>query len=125
MGHEGHCRHPHGHNYVAEITCAADLDALGRVIDFGIIRQLIGGWIDARLDHAFLLNADDKEVLEIFNRYPQWKVYRMTSGNPTAENIARDIANTARELLQPSGVRVVNVRIHETENCYADAVPGE
>ena len=46
-GHEGKCRHLHGHNFVVFLTAAAEnLDAVGRVIDFGVLKERIGGWIE-------------------------------------------------------------------------------
>src|SRR5262249_22784820 len=40
FGHEGKCRYLHGHNFVALVTAAADdLDAVGRVIDFGVLKE--------------------------------------------------------------------------------------
>ena len=39
LGHEGKCRHLHGHRGVAEVTVyAPSLDNLGRVVDFGAIK---------------------------------------------------------------------------------------
>ena len=61
-GHEGKCRAFHGHRYVAEITCAAPtLDALGRVVDFGVIKQRVGTWIDENWDHTAILAAHDTD----------------------------------------------------------------
>ena len=46
-GHEGKCRNLHGHAYVFLLTCEADeLDPLGRVIDFGVIRSLLCQWLE-------------------------------------------------------------------------------
>ena len=48
MEHESKCRHLHGHRYVAEVTVAtSELDGLGRVLDFGLLKTELGGWIDA------------------------------------------------------------------------------
>ena len=42
LGHEGKCKNLHGHRYSAEITVTApDLDGLGRVIDFGVIKEKV------------------------------------------------------------------------------------
>lgn len=51
--HESRCAHPHGHRYVAEVTVAApELDPAGRVVDFGVMKQILGAWIDEHWDHA-------------------------------------------------------------------------
>ena len=47
LGHENKCANAHGHNYVAYISARSnDLDKVGRVIDFSVLKEKIGGWID-------------------------------------------------------------------------------
>jgi 6-pyruvoyltetrahydropterin/6-carboxytetrahydropterin synthase len=122
LNHESKCAFPHGHNYVAEIAVSGPLDDVGRVIDFSVVKTVVGRWIDDNWDHAFLIYTEDRELLDAFRQVPTWRVFPMKY-NPTAENIARVLLTVAGELLRPNGVRVEHVRIHETENCYADAVP--
>lgn len=120
LGHEGRCRHIHGHRYVAEITVRAEkLDGIGRVIDFSVVKTLVGGWIDTHWDHNLMLHPDDPQRLhlqETEDRPP----YVMRDGNPTAENIAEELGRNAIRLLADTGVEVVSVRIWETPNCHAD-----
>ena len=113
LGYGGKCRHLHGHNGKAVITLAADtLDELGMVMDFGRLKRVVGGWIDEELDHKMLLHKDDP-VLPLLRQQGE-PVYVMEV-NPTAENIARLIFEyTARQ-----GFPVVEVRLWETESCYA------
>src|SRR5438309_10857626 len=113
LNYDGKCRHLHGHNGRAVITLAADrLDALGMVIDFAHIKKVVNGWIDAALDHKMLLHKDDP-VLP-FLRAQGEPVFVMDV-NPTAENIARLIYDyTAAQ-----GFPVVEVRLWETDACYA------
>jgi 6-pyruvoyl tetrahydropterin synthase/QueD family protein len=60
LGHEGRCRHLHGHRYVAEVTVAApELDDLGMVIDFSVLKEKVGGWIDREWDHNMMLHVSD------------------------------------------------------------------
>ena len=60
--HESKCKAFHGHRYVAEITCTAEgLDQLGRVIDFGVIKGIVGRWIDERWDHTAILMRNDPD----------------------------------------------------------------
>ena len=124
LGHEGKCKNLHGHRYVVELTvAAAELDLLGRVIDFGVVKQLVGGWIDANLDHNMILNPQDillrvpKAVVPMLGREPV--VMPLQFPNPTAENIARLIWVTAFELLKPTGVELRWVDLWETPNCRA------
>lgn len=120
--HESKCRAFHGHRYAAEITClASDLDGLGRVVDFSVIKQLVGGWIDQHWDHTAILMRSDPEAppLAEANARLGKPVYWM-DGHPTAENVVADLARVAQELLGPSGVEVVRIRLWETPNGTAE-----
>ena len=134
LGHEGKCRHIHGHRYVAEITVDANqLDDLGRVVDFSVIKQLVGKWIDEELDHNLLLNsrdplwqlfdkAGDRLLLEVLG---EKEPFVMPNGNPTAENIAAVLYKKATELLAGKGLSVYRVRLYETPNSWADCDAAE
>jgi 6-pyruvoyltetrahydropterin/6-carboxytetrahydropterin synthase len=113
LGHEGKCRHLHGHNGRAVITLEAErLDALGMVVDFGVLKRAVGGWIDEALDHKMLLHRDDP-LLPLL--HAQGEPVFVTDANPTAEHIARLIF----EYAAGQGFPVVEVKLWETDNCYA------
>jgi 6-pyruvoyltetrahydropterin/6-carboxytetrahydropterin synthase len=125
LGHENKCGHFHGHNYVALVTVAAPkLDKIGRVVDFAVIKEKVGEWIDANWDHGFLVWDQDKEARAALALVDHQKVHLMRD-NPTAENMAAILKTRAAQLLnhgQPQGnFRVVKVVLWETENCYAEA----
>lgn len=138
LGHEGHCKHLHGHHYSAKVTVVADkLDSLGRVIDFGVVKNILKNWLDTNWDHNILLNSDDPLYhiwLEEGEKYSARLVEDIFAGkkpygmgmaiNPTAEMIAHTLYNVATELLTPYDIRIVKVRIYETTNCYADYSEG-
>jgi len=116
--HEGKCAHVHGHRYRAEITAQAELDDIGRVIDFGVLKERVGAWIQAHWDHGMLLASNDP-LVETWGQLDH-KHFIMSS-NPTAENIAAFIGEQmAPECLHGTGVQIVAVRVWETPNCYAD-----
>lgn len=120
--HESKCSAFHGHRYAAEITCKApDLDALGRVIDFGVVKELVGGWIDAHWDHTAILMRGDPEAAPIAeaNERLGRPVYWLDR-HPTAENIVVELVRVAQELLAGSGVDVVRIRMWETPNGSAE-----
>lgn len=135
LGHESKCANLHGHRYKAEVTCqAAELDSVGRVIDFSVIKDVFGRWIDDELDHNMILNEDDplyclwesenNEELLFNGKEPAFcSVQRVDGGiqnlNPTAENIAQMLFEQGNRLLQPKGVRVVHIKLWETPNCFA------
>lgn len=122
-GHEGKCRAFHGHRYVAELTCSAPaLDNVGRIIDFGVLKSVVGGWIDERWDHTAMLMEGDEDPaarqIAASNAGHGRPAYLMKAP-PTAENIAAELATQAQQLLRHSGITVVSVRIWETPNSFA------
>lgn len=120
--HESKCRAFHGHRYVAELTCHAPaLDPLGRVIDFGVVKERVGGWVDRSWDHTAILMEDDPEAgaLAEVNARMGRPVYWLT-GPPTAENIVAELARVAQFLLADTGVEVVAIRLWETPNASAE-----
>jgi len=124
--HESKCRNFHGHNYVVFVEAVApELDSVGRVIDFSVLKQKIGGWIDAHWDHGFLYWQDDSEARVALAHIGQQKVHVMPA-NPTAENMAQYLLSTiCPKELEGTNVVVRKVTIWETENCYAEALLGQ
>jgi 6-pyruvoyltetrahydropterin/6-carboxytetrahydropterin synthase len=123
MGHEGKCRFIHGHRYTAVLYAQADeLDNLGRVVDFSVLKERVGGWIDEYWDHGAIFNNHDmpaKRAVMAFMRENQQKVYYI-DGNPTAENMADYLLRWVCPLvLKGTGVKVVKVKLWETPNCFA------
>lgn len=124
MNHESKCANAHGHNYVAFFEAVAtDLDELGRVIDFSVLKEKIGGWIDDNWDHGFIYFREDTvmhNALEgIKSCLGSQKSYELMY-NPTAENMAKYLYEyICPELLEGTGVKIVKVTLWETENCFA------
>jgi 6-pyruvoyltetrahydropterin/6-carboxytetrahydropterin synthase len=115
MGHEGKCRNLHGHRYAFEImVSASDLDQLGRVVDFSVIKNVVGGWVDTMLDHGFV--GQEGDPLLAVCEAQDLKHYEV-SYPPTAENLARLVAKAARDLLASwKDLVVVGVTCWETPN---------
>lgn len=114
LDYDGACRHPHGHNALAEIEVRSEaLDRRNMVVDFGDIKRIVKGWIDRELDHKMVLRHDDPLVgpLQALGE----PVYLVDS-NPTVERIARLIFDEAVK----AGLPVVRVRVSETPNSFAD-----
>lgn len=73
LDYESKCRNIHGHNWIVTVFCKAEeLDRNGMVTDFTNIKKLIHD----RLDHKYINDV-------------------LPNMNPTAENIARWIVETA------------------------------
>ena len=126
VDHEGKCSSFHGHSYTFEIyACSDELDNVGRVTDFGVIKEIIGTWIDANLDHAMILNTKDPFVYLWSSTGPlvDMKVFYLPY-NPSAENLASFMLEVSNDLLISAGhghVKVVKVVCQETPNCSATA----
>tara|TARA_R100001132_G_C3258505_1_gene83351 strand:- start:221 stop:652 length:432 start_codon:yes stop_codon:yes gene_type:complete len=120
-GHESKCARLHGHRYVVEITAAApELDSIGRVIDFSVLKEVIGGWIDEEWDHRLLLWEGDSILygIEIDNLGVVYVPF-----NPTAENMAKWLLHHSNRLLGEAGkteVVVRRIRVYETPNCWSE-----
>ncbi len=117
LHYEGKCRHLHGHNGRAIITIETEsLDEQGMVIDFNEIKRRINTWIDEHIDHRMILHREDP-IVPMLEKLGE-PMY-LLDVNPTAENIAKLIADVARE----QGVPVVEVRLWETPHCFATYAP--
>jgi 6-pyruvoyltetrahydropterin/6-carboxytetrahydropterin synthase len=107
------CRHLHGHNGRAVITLEApQLNAIGMVMDFTRVKQVVGRWLDENLDHRMVLHRDDPAVSVL---RAQGEPVFVMDDNPTAENIARLIFDAAAA----QGFPVTEVVLWETDTCFA------
>ena len=113
LDYDGVCKHPHGHNAVAEIDVRTDqLDNRNMVADFSDIKRLVKGWIDRELDHKMILREDDPLVGPL--QQLGEPMYLLES-NPTVELIARTIYDQTRQ----AGFNVVRVTVWETPTSFA------
>lgn len=113
LDYNGVCKHPHGHNAVAEIEVQTEtLDRRNMVVDFTDIKQTVKSWIDRELDHRMILRQDDPLVglLQSIGE----PIYILES-NPTVERIARLIFDVSRE----HGLPVSRVTVWETPSSWA------
>jgi len=120
IGHESKCKMLHGHTYTAEFYFTGELDPLGRVIDFGEIKNIIGSWIDDNLDHNMILCKDDVHIINMIQNILQQRIYIMPY-NPTAENIAYHLLHDiCKKLFSQHQVKCTKIRLWETEKCSAE-----
>ena len=113
LDYDGICKHPHGHNAVAEIEVRAEaLDRSNMVVDFSHIKRLVKEWIDRELDHRMILRHDDPLVKALQELGEP--VYLLDS-NPTVERIARLLFDVSRE----QGLPVDRVTVWETPSSWA------
>jgi 6-pyruvoyltetrahydropterin/6-carboxytetrahydropterin synthase len=113
LDYDGVCRHPHGHNAVAEIEVRTEtLDTRNMVVDFTDIKQRVKSWIDRELDHRMILRRDDP-LVDALQKLGE-PVYLLES-NPTVERIARLLFDISRE----QGLPVSRVTVWETPSSWA------
>lgn len=119
LGHESVCANMHGHNYVLWVHAESeDLDHLGRVIDFRILKEKIDPWIQENWDHTFLIFDKDQEMMALESQAPKKKPWYHCPFNPTAENMGKYLLQRIiPQLLEGSGVRISRLELQETENC--------
>jgi 6-pyruvoyltetrahydropterin/6-carboxytetrahydropterin synthase len=123
MEHESKCKHLHGHRYAVEATFVApNLDTLGRVVDFGVIKERLGAWVDEHWDHATILFEKDKPLGEAIAAKTGQKIFYLAN-NPTAEHMADYLLKLCAELFRSMNIECTCVRLYETPNCYVDATP--
>lgn len=119
VNHESKCKHLHGHNYRVHFIVASDeLDSIGRVLDFSVIKSRLCMWLENNYDHKTLLFSGDpylgmlpKSIMEDIVIVPF---------NPTAENIAKYLVEViAPQQLTGTGCTLIECRIEETAKCSA------
>ena len=92
------------------------------MIDFSVLKERLGGWIDDQWDHGFILYRLDFDAIRAVGTLAETKIHLMPT-NPTAENMAEFLLKTVGpETLAGTGVKLISVTLWETENCCAKAV---
>ena len=100
-GYKGKCENMHGHNWRVQLSVSSEtLNDIGIVMDFHDLKKLIKELISA-LDHAHLN-----------------EVFPFTEINPSSENIARWIYESAEKHLVEN-VKVNSVTVWESETSSA------
>lgn len=135
-GHENKCAHLHGHNYRVHFVCKAtsivkQLDPVGRVLDFSVMKSRLCMWLEEQWDHRFLVWDRDEvmqritgnnlgfcdEGIRMLDASMVW-----TPFNPTAENMAYYLLHViGPQQLHGTGVQLTEVRVEETRKCSATA----
>lgn len=112
------CENLHGHNYrVHFVIEAPELDDVGRVLDFSVIKSLLCMWIEEHWDHKMLIWDQDPWAQSLAQIDPTviW-----TPFNPTAENMAKHLVEVVGPAqLAGTGATLIKVRVEETRKCAA------
>lgn len=124
-GYDGLCREIHGHSYRLFVTVKGKPESdpsspkLGMVMDFGILKRIVGQQIVDRLDHAFMMRRSERaeEVTETLGM--QFSKIVLTDYQPTCENMLADFAERLLGAL-PEDVELCSLRLHETATSFAE-----
>jgi 6-pyruvoyltetrahydropterin/6-carboxytetrahydropterin synthase len=134
-GHESKCAHLHGHNYRVHFEVEAPkLDAVGRVMDFSVIKSRLCMWLEDNWDHKFLAWEEDVFMRRILQVTETWgndvldlanPAFDMLNGsliwvpfNPTAENMAEHLVEViGPQQLEGTSCTLTRVVIEETRKC--------
>ena len=122
IGHEGKCRMLHGHRYTLEATFeSSQLNDLGMVIDFSIIKQKLNNWLNSNWDHNTILNVKDQELGNLISNITGQKIFYLNE-NPTAENMANFLLlEVCPKIFNDESIRCSKIKLYETPNCYVTA----
>jgi len=127
--HKSKCRNPHGHRYRLELTVGGDLEASagnsseGMVFDFGDIKKLMTQHVHDVIDHGFMIYEGDTIMRSFFsNCHDDEFCVLVVPFIPTAENISAWCYGQLRPHF-PDSIEIVNVRVFETPNSWADYKP--
>lgn len=115
--HFGLCKNIHGHSYKMIVEFEGTLNENGMVIDFYDIEKNIDPIIE-NLDHAFMVNKNDTEVIAFLDKINSKKV--IVNFDATAENISIYLTEEIKKVKLPDNVKTLVVRIYETNEDYAE-----
>jgi 6-pyruvoyl tetrahydropterin synthase/QueD family protein len=80
LRHETKCKNVHGHRIKIRVHATANkLDSVGRIVDFGVIKEVIGGWLNDNLDHGFVSNPRDQLISFLENEKTKHFVMRFAA----------------------------------------------
>lgn len=123
------CFNMHGHTYLYELEFEFnEMEQIGYAIDFKEIKRVGCQWIDDLLDHGFIVNPEDTDVITACKATGSKIWYMSLNGvnqycNPSAENIAKEIF-LAMEILfaQYANLRIHKIILWETPNCCTTCI---
>jgi 6-pyruvoyltetrahydropterin/6-carboxytetrahydropterin synthase len=115
--HFGNCKNIHGHSYKMIVEFGGELNNDEMIIDFYDIDRIIKPLIE-KLDHAFMVNKNDKEVVEFLEKIKSKKL--VVDFNSTVENICKFVLEEIKKFEMPPNISSVGVRIYETNEDYAE-----
>lgn len=124
-GYDGACREIHGHSYRLFVTVKGEPAGdegnpkCGMVMDFGVLKRIVGEEIVARMDHALVLRRTDGNAALREALAARFEHIVTVEYQPTCEHMLADFAARLRARM-PEGVELYSLRLHETATSYAE-----
>lgn len=116
--HEGPCKNIHGHTYRLIIELEGTLVNEAMVVDYYDIDQIFKPILQ-QLDHAFLCDKDDVEVID-FLKSQGFKLF-VIDYLTTSENIVTFFLEIAKKKFKYfDNLHSLKIRVYETEDAYAE-----
>lgn len=115
--HFGNCKNIHGHSYKMIVEFEGELNKDEMIIDFYDIDRIIKPLIE-KFDHAFMVNENDKNVIEFLDKIKSKKL--IVDFNSTVENICSYVLKEIKKFELPQNISLATVRIYETNEDYAE-----
>ncbi len=115
--HKGLCKNLHGHSYKMDVELTGEILDNGMVLDYYDLKEIVGPVVE-ELDHSFLVNKYDTEILEVLEKLDSRRV--VVDFETTAENICHYILKKIKENGLPENISKVKVKVFETESTYAE-----
>jgi 6-pyruvoyltetrahydropterin/6-carboxytetrahydropterin synthase len=115
--HFGKCKNIHGHSYKMIVELEGKVNESGMVMDYYELKKIVEPVIE-RLDHAFMVYEEDKEIIGFLEKINSKMV--VVDFQSTVENICTYFLNEIGKVNLPRNIKRVSVRIYETADDYAE-----
>jgi len=118
MNHNGLCINPHGHSYKMKVILEGEKNNNGMLLDYFELEQIVNEIIK-KFDHSFVVNEKDF-VMQDFLVKNNFKSV-VLHFDATAENLCDVFCDLLRNKLKLiSNLKILTIRIYETEDTYAE-----
>lgn len=114
--YEGPCKNIHGHSYKLHITITGEKLTNGILIDFKVLKKIVETAVINEMDHTLLLKRNEFNIKATENLGS--KILWLDE-DPTAEYLVTYIGSKIKDEL-PEGIKLLRLRLYETDSCYAE-----
>lgn len=116
--HFGKCKNVHGHSYKMLVELEGEPAASGMILDYYDLKKIVKPIVE-ELDHAFMVNKKDIDIIQLLDKLNSKKVE--IDFDSTVENICLFLLNKLKEHKFPDNVSEIRVKIYETYDDFAEA----